>query len=94
MSTNDSTIAGEFKRIFNEEPQRVKKWLRWADIALKSTGFEIPIANKNAADIVNDVIIKTIDDVRKWDMEKLPLNVYMYYNIRSEVSNTKSKEKK
>lgn len=94
MSTNNSQIASEFKRIFDEEPQQVKKWLKWADIALKNLGYEIPVGHKSATDIVNDVIIKTIDDVRKWNPEKVPLNVYMYHNIRSEVSNAKCKEKK
>lgn len=94
MSTSNPAIANEFKRIFDEEPQRVKKWLKWADIALKARASEITVAHKSATDIVNDVIIKTIDSVRTWDMEELPINVYMYNNIRSEVSNTKSKEKK
>jgi len=94
LSTNNSQIASEFKRIFDEEPQQVKKWLKWADIALKNLGYEIPVGHKSATDIVNDVIIKTIDDVRKWNPEKVPLNVYMYHNIRSEVSNAKCKEKK
>lgn len=94
MSTKSFEIEKEFARIFDEEPQTVRKWLRWADTTLKLLGTEIPIQHISAQDIVNNVIIKTIEGDRKWEIDELPINVFMYNTIKSEVSNSKQFEKK
>lgn len=94
MSTINPEIAEEFKRIFEQEPNTVAIWQKWADIELKSPGKYIPVGHVNSSDIVGDLILKTIDGNRTWEKDKLPLNVYMYNNIKSEVSNIKTHEKK
>jgi len=94
LSTYNQEIAKEFYRVFEEEPKKVEKWLRWADTALKSLGKEIPIGFKDADDFVKDIIVKTIDGDRNWDYKTLPINVFVYNTIRSEVYNAKSNEKR
>ncbi len=94
MCTENIEIAKEFSRIFEEEPEKVEKWLRWADTALKLLAKEIPVQHVNAQDVVNTIILNTIDGIRKWGMGELPINVFMYNTIQSEVSNCKQKEKK
>lgn len=93
LSTENIEIAEIFRRIFEEEPEKVEKWLRWADTALKLLAKEIPIQHINAQDIVHAIVTKAIFDDRSWDIGSLPVNVFMYNTIKSEVSNFKQKEK-
>lgn len=93
LSTKCFEIQKEFERIFDEEPQTVNKWLRWADTALKLLGKEIPIQHISGEDIVHEIIFKTFSGDRTWDIDILPINVYMYNSIKSEVSNAKTNEK-
>ena len=68
-------------------------WLRRAErsLSLRKDGKEKHV---EAQDIVYEIITKTIEGQRKWDIDNVPLNKYMYRQIRSEISNIRKRERK
>ena len=66
-------------------------WLRRTDILLRfrKDGKENHV---EAEDIVYEIITKTIEGQRKWDIDNVPLNNYMNTQIWSEVANIRKRE--
>jgi DNA-directed RNA polymerase specialized sigma24 family protein len=87
----DFRIVDAFKEAV--ESEETLSWLRRAKFLLrmKMKGTERYIT---AEDIVYEVIAKTIEGQRQWDMDKVPLSIYMKEAIWSEFSNHRKKEKR
>lgn len=89
MNNPDKIIAA-FTESLNGDSH--KQWLYKADWLLSCYTGQKETAY-TAEDIVSEIIMKTIDDGgRNWDMDKVPLDVYMMKTIESEVWNITRKE--
>ena len=91
MKNTDARITEAFTKAVNSKEGL--SWLRKADfiIRLAVKGREQYFT---AEDIVYEIIAKTIEGQRKWDIDNIPLSVYMARQIWSEVSNNLKRESK
>ena len=84
-----------FRDAFSDPANAYGAWLEQADKLIKIKLNGRASQPYSAADIVNEIISKVIDDVRAWDMERVPdINKFMYMQIRSVVDNKYRKERK
>jgi DNA-directed RNA polymerase specialized sigma24 family protein len=84
-------IIDAFKKAV--ESKESLSWLKRAEFLLRMNmkGTERYLTGE---DIVYEVITKTIEGQRQWDIDKIPLNIYMQEAIWSEFSNYQKKERK
>jgi DNA-directed RNA polymerase specialized sigma24 family protein len=73
------------------ESKECLSWLNRANFLLRM-GMKGTERYITAEDIVYEVITKTIEGQRQWDIDKIPLSVYMQEAIWSEFSNHLKKE--
>lgn len=91
MKNPDVRIVDAFKKAV--ESKECLSWLNRAEFLLRIRikGTE---RYMTAEDIVFEVITKTIEGQRQWDIDKIPLSIYMQEAIWSEFSNHLKKERR
>lgn len=84
-----------FQNAFSDPAKPYEEWLEHADKLIKIKLNGRASQPYKAGDIVNEIIEKVIDDVRAWDMERVPdINKFMYMQIRGVVDNKYHKERR
>jgi len=84
-----------FQDAFSDPAKPYEEWLEHADKLIKIKLDGRASQPYKAEDIVNEIIVKVIDSVRAWDMDRVPdINKFMYMQILSVVDNKFQKEKR
>lgn len=75
-------IRNEFKEALGKDDGLYEKWVQYAErlVRLYSNGNEFYF---QGTDVVAELVEKTIEGVRVWDMERVSLSTFMYKNIKS-----------
>ena len=85
-------VINAFRDAFENDKGIYEKWVQYAEKLVR-------VYNKKEVyfqghDVVAELVQKTIEGVRIWDMERVSLNKYMYRNIESIISNKSQREYK
>ena len=83
-------VIEAFRKAFDKDDGLYEKWVQYSERLIR-------LYNKNEVyfqghDVVAELVEKTIEGERKWDMERVSLNTFMYRNIESVVSNKNQRE--
>ncbi len=83
-------VIEAFKEAFDKDDGLYEKLVQYSERLIR-------LYNKNEVyfqghDVVAELVEKTIEGVRIWDMERVSLNTFMYRNIESVVSNKNQRE--
>ena len=83
-------VIEAFRKAFDKDDGLYEKWVQYSERLIR-------LYNKNEVyfqghDVVAELVVKTIEGVRVWDMERVSLNTYMYKNIESIISNKSKRE--
>jgi hypothetical protein len=89
LKNTEARIIEAFTKAVNSKEGL--SWLRRAEFIISLT-VKRREQYFTAEDIVYEIITKTIEGQRKWDIDKIPLSVYMARQIWSEVSNNLKRE--
>ena len=75
-------IRNEFKKALEKDDGLYEKWVQYAEklVRIYNNGNEVYFQGH---DVVAELVVKTIEGVRVWDMEKVSLSTFMYKNIKS-----------
>ena len=84
-----------FRDALSDPANPYEDWLEHADKLIKIKLNGRASQPYSAADIVGEIIVKVMDDIRTWDMERVPdINKFMYMQIRGVVDNKYQKERR
>lgn len=94
QKVHNDTIAVKFEKAITNKDGSFEKWIQYSDKLLRLNFRGSSGRHYEAKDIVMEIMLKTIDGTRNWDMERVPsINAYMFMQIRNAVWNLRKREK-